>query len=233
MRLPTVCRIDWPEARRLVRVAAACVNPFDDIAPPADWARLASAERRTDPRLAESVGNLDLIPERRRIDDETGAIMGPFTHVSYDRPSRFSTGRYGVLYAADTIETALMQTIAQHERFLRATGEKPGWTSTFREIVLSVGADLHDIRDAEFSAWLDSENYAGAQGVAEPLHAAGSDGIVYPSTRWPGGECVALFYPDLASNPREGRIFDFHWNGHAVDHLREHGTDQVIRIERE
>jgi hypothetical protein len=232
VKLPTVSRIDWPDARRMVRVATASVHHFDDIAPPSDWALIASAVRRTDPRLAESVGNLDLIPERRRVSDRTGAIMGPFTHVSYDRPSRFSTGRYGVLYAANSIEAALMQTVHQHERFLTATGEPPGWTSTFREVLLNVGADLHDIRDPEFSSWLDGENYAGAQGVAEPLHAAGSDGIVYPSTRWPGGECVALFYPDLASHPQPGRLFDFHWNGQAVDYIRDRASDEVMRVDR-
>lgn len=233
MKLPELCRIDWPDARRLVRVASACVNHFDDIAEPADWALLGSAVRKTDPRLAESVGNLELIPARRRVADDAGVLMGPFAHVSYDRPSRFSTGRYGVLYAADTIEAALMQTIHQHERFLLATGEAPGWTSSFREIVLAVAAELHDIRDTAFAAWLDGENYAGAQGVAEPLHAAGSQGIVYPSTRWPGGQCVALFYPDLALNPSRGRVFDFHWNGRSVDFVRDRASDRVMRVERD
>jgi hypothetical protein len=228
-----VTRIEWPEARRFVRVATACVNVFDDIAPADDWALLASAERKTDPRLSESVGNIELVPERRRIADETGALMGPFTHISYDRPSRFSTGRYGVLYAANSLEAALMQTVHHQERFLKATGEKAGWTSSFQEVVLSVSADLHDIRDPEFAAWLHRDNYAGAQGVAEPLHAAGSDGMVYPSTRWPGGECVALFYPDLAANPVHGRLYDLHWNGTAIDYAREHSTDIVVRIDQD
>ncbi len=232
MKLPSVTRVEWPEARRFIRVATSCINIFDDVAAPEDWTLLASAERKTDARLSESVGNIELVAEAHRVEDETGVLMGPFTHVSYDLPSRFSTGRYGVLYAANSLEAALMQTIHHHERFLRATGEGPGWVSSCQEIVLSVSADLHDIRDPEFSAWLHAENYAGAQGVAEPLHASGAHGIVYPSTRWPGGECVALFYPDLASNPVHGRVYDLHWNGTAIDHVRERETDTVFRIER-
>lgn len=233
MRLPDVTRITWPKAYRLVRVATSCVNAFDDIAGPQDWMHLASAERKSDARLSESVGNLDLVPERRRVPDETGALMGPFTYVSYDRPSRFSTGRYGVLYAADSLDTAILQAIHQHERFLKATGEGPGWTSSFQEVTLSIDAELHDLRPPEFSAWLHPENYAGAQGLAEPLHAAGSQGIVFPSTRRPGGECVALFYPDLAADPMEGRSFDFHWNGERVDYLRDQATDTALAVMRD
>ncbi len=232
MKLPSVTRIEWPQAHRFIRVPTACVSIFDDIASPEDWTRLAFAERKTDPRLSESVGNIDLVAEAHRVEDETGVLMSPFTHISYDLPSRFSTGRYGVLYAANSMEAALLQTVHHQERFLKATGEAAGWISSCQEITLSVSADLHDLRDPDFSAWLDSENYAGAQGVAEPLHASGAHGIVYPSTRWPGGECVALFYPDLAANPRLGRFYDLHWNGAAIDYVREHETDTVFRIDR-
>ena len=62
---------------------------------------------------------------------------------------------------------------------------------------------------------LDADDYAAAQALGAALRAAGSDGIVYPSVRYPGGECAGLFYPDLASNVRQGRHLDYHWNGDA------------------
>jgi hypothetical protein len=71
--------------------------------------------------------------------------MAPFTHVSTDRPSRFTDGSYGVLYVGDRFETALFETIHHHARFMARTKEAPGWTSQFREIVMSVDADLHDL----------------------------------------------------------------------------------------
>jgi hypothetical protein len=73
--------------------------------------------------------------------------MAPFTHVSTDRPSRFSNGTFGVLYAGSRFEVALFETLHHHARFMARTQEPAGWTSQFREIVLDVGAQLHDLRD--------------------------------------------------------------------------------------
>jgi hypothetical protein len=47
--------------------------------------------------------------------------MGAFTHVSLDRPSRFSDGSYGVWYCGDHVEVALAETANHFDRFLRAT----------------------------------------------------------------------------------------------------------------
>lgn len=69
-------------------------------------------------------------------------LMAPFTHVSTDRPSRFTDGTYGVLYAGDAFETALFETIHHHARFMARTVEAPGWTSQFREIILSVRSPI-------------------------------------------------------------------------------------------
>lgn len=57
-----------------------------------------------------------------------------------------------------------------------------------------------------------------------------SEGLIYPSVRNGGGECVGLFYPDLASDPRQGRHLDYHWDGARVDLFREPGSGTVYRI---
>jgi hypothetical protein len=69
-----------------------------------------------------------------------------------------------------------------------------------------------------------------ALALGAALRAAGSEGIVYPSVRCPGGACVALMYPDLASNPVQGRHLDYHWNGEHTDLVRDAGTGAVYRI---
>ena len=43
-------------------------------------------------------------------------------------------------------------------------------------------------------------------------------------------ECVALFYPDCASNPLQGRHLDYHWDGARVDLVRDAGSGAVFRI---
>src|SRR3546814_15879980 len=98
------------------------------------------------------------------------------------------------------------------------TREAPGWTSQFREIVMSVDADLHDLRPqaGEPVPALDPDGYAASQAVARQLRGAGSNGIAYPSIRHPSGECVARLYPACQSNPLTGRPHDHHRDGAGV-----------------
>ena len=59
-------RLAWPRYVRLINSAYPPIDLFEDIADPADWRLLAQAEGKTNPRLAETIGNLDLIPPERR-----------------------------------------------------------------------------------------------------------------------------------------------------------------------
>jgi hypothetical protein len=225
--------VEWRGAVRIIRSIHPPVDLFEDIADPADWPLLIAAEQKTNPRLMETIGNLDLVPEKRRVSGPGATfLMAPFTHVSRDRPSRFSDGALGVLYAGSRFETALFETIYHHARFMALTAEPPGWTSQFRELRLAVTAELHDLRggDPAFRPALDPDHYTASQSLAAGLRSIGSNGIVYPSVRFSGGECVGLFYPDCASNVRQGRHLDYHWNGTRVDFYRDAGTGDVYRI---
>ena len=229
-----ISMVAWAGARRIIRSLYPPIDLFEDIADPADWPLLISAEQKTNPRLMETIGNIDLVPAERRVSGPGASyLMAPFTHVSLDRPSRFTSGAYGVLYAADRFETALAETIHHHERFMARTAEPAGWTSQFREIVLDVSVEAHDLRgdQAKFAEALLADNYAESQALAADLRAGNSQGIAYPSVRQPGGECIGLFYPDLASDPIQGRHLDYHWSGVLVDFYREVGSGAVYRIE--
>jgi hypothetical protein len=228
-----VSTVKWENAVRIVRSIYPPIDLFEDIADPADWPLLISAEQKTNPRLMENIGNLDLVPERRRVGG-IGAtyLMAPFCHVSPDRKSRFSDGSFGVLYAGNVFEVALLETIHHHERFMARTREAAGWTSQFREIIMDVEARIHDLRkpDADQLQALDPNSYAVSQLLAAQLRADGSDGLVYPSARHKGGECVALFYPDLAANAVQGRHLDYHWDGTRADFYRNPSNGNVFRI---
>jgi RES domain-containing protein len=159
--------------------------------------------------------------------------MAPFTHVSPDRPSRFTRGDFGVLYVAEQFETALLETMHHHALFMARTAEPPGWTSQFRELVLDIATNLHDLRGGApaLAPALDPDNYDEAQALAASLRASGSDGLVYPSQRDPSGQCVGLFYPDRAGNLVQARHLDYHWNGIKVDFYRDAGSGEVFRVE--
>lgn len=228
-----VNRVEWNGAVRIIRSAFPPIDLFEDIADPADWPLLVSAEQKTNPRIMATLGNLDLVPVGRRVGgDGASYLMAPFTHASTDRPSRFTDGSYGVLYVGNAFETALFETIYHHARFMTRTAEAPGWTSQFREIVLSVSADLYDLRAAETvdHPALDPDSYLTSQILAVSLKTGGADGIAYPSIRNRGGECVALFYPDCASAPVQGRHLDYHWDGKRVDLVRDAGSGEVFRV---
>jgi RES domain len=230
---PPVLTVKWEGAVRIIRSIYPPIDLFEDIADPADWPLLISAEQKTNPRLMENIGNLHLVPEGRRVGGQGASyLMSPFCHVSSDRKSRFSDGSFGVLYAGKVFEVALLETIHHHERFMTRTHEAAGWTSQFREIVLNIDAHLHDLRKpntAQLQA-LDPNRYTVSQALAAQLRAAGSDGLVYPSARREGGECAALFYPDLATDAVQGRHLDYHWDGVRVDLYRNPNTGHVFRI---
>ena len=223
--------LNWDKATRIIRSVYPPIDLFEDIAEPEDWPLLISAEQKTNPRLMDTIGNLDLIPPARRVGGPGASfLMAPFTHTSTDRPSRFSDGRLGVLYVASDFETAVHETTHHHARFMAATAQAPGWTSQFRELLMTVETRLHDIRGmAGSDDLLDPDDYTASQRFAAALRAADGQGIVYPSVRGEG-DCVGLFYPDLARSPVQGRHLDYHWDGEKVDLLRIAGTGQVFRI---
>jgi hypothetical protein len=145
--------------------------------------------------------------------------------VSRDRPSRFSDGSYGVYYAGNRFEVALHETVYHYERFMRATDEAPS-QADFRELVGSIDRVLHDLRNTNrFAEALDADDYMASQQLAHALRDEGSDGIVYPSVRYPAGQAIAAFWPDAISIPAQARHLCYRWNGARVDAYLVYGED--------
>jgi hypothetical protein len=227
-------RVRWTSARRIIRSLFPTIDLFEDIADPEDWPLLIAAEQKTNPRLMETLGAIDLVPSARRVRGPGASyLMAPFTHISTDRPSRLTDGTYGVLYLAKRFETALLETMYHQARFMMRTKEAPGWASQFRELVMDLDGMLHDLcgNNPAVATALDPDSYVESQALAKALRTAGSDGVVYPSQRDAGGHCAGLFYPDLARNPVQGRHLDYHWDGTRVDLYREAGTGEVFRVD--
>ena len=235
MSLPDVgvTRVSWAKTHRIIRSRFPPIDLFEDIADPADWDAILSAEAKTNPRLAESVGMLDLVPEDRRVAGEGASwAMSPFVHVSTDRPSRFTDGSFGVYYAGDRLEVALFETMHHHGKFMAATAEAPGWVSDFRELVGRLDADLHDLTGVPLSDPIYHEDdYSASQKLAAELQGKGSNGIVYTSVRYPEGQAVALFWPDVAGIPVQGQHFSYYWDGAQVSRVRNLTTGDVFSVQ--
>lgn len=214
---PPVADVIWSISHRIVRTIYPPVWLFEDIAPPEDWDLIASAEAKTNPRVREQIGDLTIVPRERRVSGPTASlVMAAFTHVSRARPSRFSDGSYGVWYCGDRFEVALAETIHHFERFMARTQEPPA-DAQYRELQAPVGGKLHDLRGGGYGEQLDPDNYTGGQHLAASLRRDGSDGIIYPSVRWPTGQAAALFYPDLVKLPvTQARTLQYHWDGQRM-----------------
>ena len=221
--------VDWPKAFRLIRSIHPPIDLFEDIADPRDWEALASAESKTNPRLWEHLGRLDLVPPERRVNGPGASyLMAPFVHVSRDRPGRFTDGSYGIYSAGNTEEVAIREVAHHHARAMRASAEAPGWTSQFRMLVNRLDLDLHDARPfAEFHL---PDDYGPSQALSRDLRRTGSNGILYSSVRCPGGECAGIFWPDLMAAPVQADHFDFHWDGARVDRIRNCSSGAIFGL---
>ena len=59
--------VAWPQCVRMIRSIYPPIDLFEDIADPADWEALASAEAKMNPRLRDSIGTLAKVPVDRRV----------------------------------------------------------------------------------------------------------------------------------------------------------------------
>jgi hypothetical protein len=71
-------------------------------------------------------------------------------------------------------------------------------------------ASFHDLRGVEDEA-LSPTSYVRSQQLAAELLALGSQGIVYPSVRHPGGICIACFRPSIVANVRKSYRYKLTW----------------------
>jgi hypothetical protein len=228
--LPPAARVSWRRAHRIINSKFPPIALFEDIADPADWELLAAAESKTNPRLFENIGNLALVPVARRVAGPGASwVMASFIHASPDRPGRFHSGLEGAYYAGNSVDVALFETVFHFEKFMRATAE-PACSSTFRELRGKLDAELHDLRGDGHEDCLDPDCYTASQHLAATLREKGSAGVVYPSVRYPGGECVALFYPDVPGIPVQGSHYRYHWDGTRVTHVSNLTAGTVSRV---
>jgi RES domain-containing protein len=216
----------WSPAYRVIPTRFPAVNLFDRVASPGDFDALYALEAMTNDRLRTEVGELDLVPrDERRFGAGWGPIMAAFTHLN-PLGSRFSDGAYGVFYCAQSRATAIAETRYHAVQFLAATQEPPLRQQMRLYTVLAQG-NVVDLRDkasgaragapAFDPAVLSPTDYTAGQALGRAARAAGAPGIVYPSVRDAGGECLAAFRTSLLRDCHHAAYLEYNWNGSAID----------------
>lgn len=168
-------------------------------------------ESMTNDRLLDETGDLHLVaPEDRLFGPGSSPVMAAFTHLGFG--SRFTNGDFGVYYAADSLETAIAETIYHKEREMAAANEE-SIELTMRCYVGDIVLPMLDIRGEAYRHLHNPDDYADSQAFAVSCRANGSDGLLYNSVRRPGYECIAAFRPIALNAPVQGDHLRYFWDG--------------------
>jgi RES domain len=226
-------RIDWPQAWRIIASRYPPINLFERLTPdPAVWEALIALEQMTNPRLRDEVGEIALVPPEDRVSGPGASyVMASFTHVN-KAGSRFSDGTFGVYYAAAEIRTAIAETVFHFEAYARASNDPPRMED-MRVVVGAANETFEDVAALEEpyrSQLLDPDSYTAAQSYARRLREKGSTGVVYPSVRCSGGNCIGAFKPGAVGLPRQERHLKYRWNGERVDRYFDYQQDMWITL---
>lgn len=208
----------WLPCYRIIPSRFPPVGWFDRVTTPKDLNALYALEALTNPLVRDEVGDLRLVPDEERIcGSGTQLIMTAFTHLNREG-SRFSDGTFGVYYAGESQDTAIMETIHGHSRRLKEASLGPR-DLEMQVILADLDGDLWDVRGPGFESYHDPDpaTYAAGQVLARKAKAERADGIRYRSVRRASGECVAVLRPTALSKAHSTRHLIYPWDGVQID----------------
>lgn len=226
MSYPRV-ELNWNPAWRAIPSRFPAVSLFERVASPEDFNALYALEAMTNDRIRDEVGDISLVPpEERLFGNGSTCIMAAFTHLN-PQGSRFSDGSYGVFYCAHDKLTAIEETRHHQAKFMAATREPP-MRLQMRLYSVQARGEAVDLRVVSRidSRIVDPDDYGHAQGIGRKLRNAGEQGILYPSVRHAGGECLAALRTGIVRNCLHAAYLEYNWNGRAIDAVFE--VSQVI-----
>ncbi|WP_201190612.1 RES family NAD+ phosphorylase [Pseudomonas fluorescens] len=204
------------QAYRLVNSKFPPVALFDDVADADAFDVLYQIQELTNPRLKNEVGRLELI---RRSEIPFGIpgcsyATAPFTHVN-PAGSRFSDGSFGVLYLADTLETALAE-VKHHQSLYWSKVPRLNYERfVFRGLSCSfIQAGMKDATGIALTDPVyDPDDYTAARRLGKKVREAKCPGLRYHSVRNVGSHCWALMTPRPVLSVIQAAHYEMIWNG--------------------
>ena len=204
------------QAYRLVNSKYPPIALFDDVADADEFELLYQIQELTNPRLKNEVGQLELIARREIPFGITGCsyAIAPFTHVNPDG-SRFSDGSFGVLYVADTLETALAEVRHHQAAYWSKVPSLNYERFVFRGLCCTfIDAAMKDAtRVPTTHPVYDPDDYTHSRRLGKSLKEAQIPGLRYHSVRLPGGHCWALMTPKPVVSVIQTAHYEMIWNG--------------------
>ncbi len=135
------------------------------------------------------------------------------TGFTFSRPGRFNDETFAALYGAESLATAIAETVHHAKVELSAVKAPP---QTMDRVALHIdidAADAVDVRESAYAAIYDPEDYRESQLFGAAARARHVPGIVFRSVRRPTGECVAVYDMATLSNCREARTLEYRYDG--------------------
>jgi hypothetical protein len=155
--------------------------------------------------------------------------MAPFTHVN-PKGSRFSDGSFGIYYAAQSLETAIRETVYHFELFAKDSHDPPR-REDMRVLLGNISQNFDNLASVpDRNAILNPSSYAASRSFGGSRHKAESDGISYSSVRHSGGECLAAFWPDVVGIPIQERHVQYDWDGNRVTRYFDFRLDEWLPL---
>jgi RES domain-containing protein len=213
--LPPLTEIRLRDTHRLIPSRYPQVGILDVVTSPADLELVFILEGWTNDRVSAQLGLLHALPEDEWVIGTPHAtvIMAAFCHP---RPGggRFNSENRGAWYAAFGLETAQAEVIYHRTQELLEIGVLETRVE-MRLYLADFDSAFHDVRraDKKFTPYHNPDSYNKSQALANRLLDSRSNGILYRSVRFPGGECLACFRPKLVKNVRPSDHFEFRWTG--------------------
>ncbi|MBE8717526.1 RES family NAD+ phosphorylase [Cellvibrio polysaccharolyticus] len=216
--LPAIA-LETKECFRLVNTRFPPIALFDDVADAADFEALFALQALTNPRLQNEVGNLNRVAREEMPFGIRGCsyAVAPFTHVNPDG-SRFSAGDFGVLYLADTADTAIKEVRHHQQLYWTAVEGLKYDRMLFRVLLCAFNAPaLYDATTiAPDQPIYSATDYSASRILGSQLREQGYSGIQYHSVRNTGATCWGLFTPKVVTDIIPSALVEFVWQGDAM-----------------
>lgn len=133
--------------------------------------------------------------------------------------SRFSDGTFGMLYIADTIQTAIAETKYHQEKTFQNIVGLHYDTITMRGIAISFsGKVVNSITNEDIHA---PNDYTNSRVFGNALRKNNELGIYYKSVRNNDAFCWGLFSPITVHSAIQTKHFEFIYDGSCISSVRE------------
>ena len=129
--------------------------------------------------------------------------------------NRFNSVDRGAWYCAWDVMVSVAEVAWHRTRELRFTGFFHD-SARYVELLADFIGEFDDLTDEPGHPALNPDpevGYPEGQGLAARLRRNGSRGLIYPSVRAPGGNCLACFEPGAVQNVRPGASWNLIWEG--------------------